>query len=122
MVDQCWQYQKDIKFRKIMKQLFNYGDLKKEHKDAAIEIAELARQLGQDNLADTIAHKFQLVEPNKFKIEDSIFAQACDQAGFKYWIMGWVAEGEGADAIHYPIVSITEDVRKLDNFITSIAK
>jgi hypothetical protein len=105
-----------------MKQLFNYGDLKKEHKDAAIEIVELARQLGQDNLADTIAHKFQLVEPNKFKIEDSIFVQVCERAGFKYWIMGWVSEGDGPDAVHYPIVSITEDVRKLDNFIINSTK
>ena len=105
-----------------MKQLFNYGDLKKEHKDAASEIADLARQLGQDNLAEVIAHKFQLVEPNKFKIEDSIFAQSCDRAGFKYWIMGWVSEGDGPDAVQYPIVSITEDVRKYDNFIINIAK
>jgi hypothetical protein len=105
-----------------MKQLFNYGDLKKEHKDAAAEIIDLAKQLGQDNLAEVIAHKFQLVEPNKFNIEDSVFAKACDSVGFKYWIMGWVAEGDGPEAVHYPIVSITEDVRKLDNFIINIAK
>jgi hypothetical protein len=101
-----------------MKELFNYGDLKKEHKDAASEIVELAKQAGQDILAELIAHRFQLIEPNRFQLENSIFAQACKAEGFNCSIMGWVTEGDTPGAIHYPLVAITEDIRKLDNFIT----
>lgn len=99
---------------------FNYGNITDEHKAAALEIVNIARSTNNDMLAELIAHKFQLVEPVKYDIADSKFVQACETMKFNYWIQGWVTEGEDKDAVHYPIISITEDVRKLNTFMDMV--
>jgi hypothetical protein len=102
---------------------FNYGQISDEQKSVAVEIIELAKQSGNNELAELIKYKFQIVEPNKFDITNSAFVQACEAAGFKYWIQGWLIEDpDNLASMQYPIISITEDVRKLDKFIESMYK
>lgn len=99
------------------KELFDYGSINEEHKKVVLEIMELAKQSGNDVFAEFIKHKFQIVEPKKYDLAESKFVEACEKHNFKYHVMGYVVDGTNPDSIHYPIVSITEDIRKLEEFI-----
>jgi hypothetical protein len=99
--------------------LFDYGaGLNETHKDAAIEIAKLAKEHGHTEFAEFILAKFQTIKRNEYDFEnESSFIKFLNKHEFKYWIMGWVKDGESPIGMHYPIISITEDIRKLDNAI-----
>ena len=102
-------------------ELFNYGDIKEEHKQAVLEVMELARQQGNDVFAELLKHKFKIEEPVKVEYTDTIFAKACEAADVKLWLMGWVQDGlDDAGSPHYPVVSITEDIRKIENLVEAI--
>jgi hypothetical protein len=102
-------------------ELFNYGDIKEEHKQAVLEVMELARQQGNVVFAELLKHKFQIEEPVKVDHKDTDFAKACEAADVKLWIMGWVQDGlADAGSPHYPVVSITEDIRKIEKLVEAI--
>lgn len=99
-----------------MKQLFNYRDIKEEHKEAAEEIANMLTDAGQTELAILIKQRFKIVEQNYFALEDSVAFQKCKQYNINCAVQGHILD----NGIHYPMVAICEDIRKLDQFIQSI--
>lgn len=99
---------------------FDYGSLNEDHKKAASEIARLLEDNGNEMIAELIKSKFQLTEPVRKKPEESIFVRACLENNIHCSIQGWVAHGIGPDAVHYPLISISEDVRVLDKLVTFI--
>lgn len=101
----------------MKEELFDYGNVTQDHKKLLLEIIELAKKSGNDVFAEFIKHKFQIVEPNRFDLANSKFIESCEKHRFSYNIQGYVVDGLNPDAVHYPIVSITEDIRKLDEFI-----
>jgi hypothetical protein len=98
--------------------VFDYGSLNDDHKAAAEECVALAKQLNQPMLAELIKVKFQLVEPNRYDMESSKFVQAAKEAGIYIAIQGHVKEGD----TEYQLVSVNEDIRKLDKFIELLNK
>jgi hypothetical protein len=98
--------------------VFDYGSLNDDHKAAAEECVALAKQLNQPMLAELIKAKFQLVEPNRYDMDSSKFVQAAKEAGIYIAIQGHVKEGD----TEYQLVSVNEDIRKLDKFIELLNK
>ena len=98
--------------------VFDYGSLNDDHKAAAEECVALAKQLNQPMLAELIKVKFQLVEPNRYDMDSSKFVQAAKEAGIYIAIQGHIKEGD----TEYQLVSVNEDIRKLDKFIELLNK
>jgi hypothetical protein len=105
-----------------VKQTFDYGSINEKQKETVEEVANLARQMGHHMFAEFLIHKFDVVEPKRFNVEDSKFCQLCKENDIRINLQGHVQEGLDANAIQYPVVSITEDVRKLDVFLENFKK
>ena len=99
-----------------MKPVFDYGSLKQEHKDTAEEIAKILSGAGQDMLATLIKEKFQLVEKPTYDWENSPFVLAAVEAGLYCNCQGTVVD----NGVNYQIVSITDDIRRLEKIIPAI--
>lgn len=101
-----------------MVELFDYGSVTEEHKKAVLEVMNLAKEHGNDMFAEYLKHKFQIEEPLRVDYKESEFAKACEQNDIKLWLMGWVQDGgAAAGSPHYPVLSITEDIRKIEKLI-----
>lgn len=103
-----------------IKQTFDYGSITDQHKEAVEEVANLARQMGNHTFAEFINHKFNVVEPKRFNLEDSEFYRFCKENEIKIFLQGHCQDGIGPEAVHYPVVSITEDIRTMDAFVAKI--
>ena len=105
-----------------MKELFDYGAIKEEHKQAVVEVMELARNSGNEVFAEFLKHKFKIEEPNKIDYKLSEFYRLCEQNNIKVWLMGHQQEGPEANpgAPLWPVLSITEDIRVIEKLIESI--
>lgn len=104
--------------------MFDYGSITEQHKEAIQEVVNLAKQSGNEMFAETIKHKFQLVEPILVNHKDTEFYKACTKNNIKVWTMGYVQDGGGNDPTipYYPVVSITEDIRKIEKLIKTLKK
>jgi hypothetical protein len=103
-----------------VKQTFDYGSITDQHKEAVEEVANLARQMGNHTFAEFINHKFNVVEPKRFNVDDSEFYRLCKENGINMFLQGYHQDGIGPDQIEYPVVSITEDIRTMDAFVAKI--
>ena len=116
MEDLSSAFQKDKEI--TMVELFDYGSVTEEHKKAVLEVMTLAKEHGNDMFAEYLKHKFQIEEPLRVDYKESEFAKACEQNDIKLWLMGWVQDGgAAAGSPHYPVLSITEDIRKIEKLI-----
>ena len=98
------------------KELFNYGEIKDEHKDAADECANILQNMNHPELAELIRKQFKIIENKKFDFKDHPFVKATEQAEVFCSVQGFVSDNE----IDYPIIGITEDVRKIMNLYKCI--
>lgn len=100
--------------------LFDYGSINQDHIAAATEIAGLAEQFGSSMLAELIRSRFKVKEIPKYDMTNSKFINECTKANIHCNVQGFVQEGQEPDYMQYQLVSICEDIRKLDAFIDSI--
>jgi predicted TIM-barrel fold metal-dependent hydrolase len=100
--------------------LFDYGSVNDDHRAAAAEISELIKAHGNDMLAELIKVRFNVVEPNRYDVAQSPFVKACKEHGLPIAIQGWIQQGEGPDAVFYPLICVNEDVRRFDEFYKKI--
>ena len=103
-----------------LKPVFDYGSINSDHMAAATEICDLIRNSGNEVLANAISQRFKLVEHVKFDHTATDFARACATAGVFLTIQGYVTNHDDPEKIHYPIISITEDVRNLQALVDAI--
>jgi hypothetical protein len=96
-----------------MKELFNYDTINESHKEAAEEIFDLLSSSGQPVLAELVKTKFRLLPKNRFDMNNTEFITRCKDSQIFAALQGWITE----DGVDYPVVSITEDIRKLEEFI-----
>ena len=99
---------------------FDYGSINEDHKKAAEEIAGLVKSLGQHDLAEIIKQRFKVQEPKRHDITQSKFFQACQATGIFCAVQGWVQVCTDIDNVHYPLVGVSEDIRKLDSLVEHI--
>lgn len=100
--------------------VFDYGSLNDDHKKAAEEIASLAEQHGMSMFADLVKTRFQVKEIPKYDISQSEFVKYCDKAGLHLGIQGFIREGGEPDIIQYPLMTLCDDVRKLEKLVEVI--
>jgi hypothetical protein len=100
--------------------VFDYGSINDDHKAAAEEIVELLRQLGIELPIKVISERFKLVEPNRFDFTQTEFYKVCREVDVFLGVQGFVVNHADPEKTEYPIVSITEDIRKLENLLQFI--
>jgi len=99
---------------------FNYGQIQKEHLDVVNEIINLANESQNIVFAEFLKWKFNIKEVKKYDLTKNKFLNAAQKAGVFCSIQGTIREGEKEGAIEYPVISITEDPRKLEKIYEAI--
>jgi hypothetical protein len=96
--------------------VFNYGEIKDEHKEAASECANILENMNHPELAELIKKQFKIVENPKFDFHGHPFVKAAEQAEVFCSVQGFVSD----NGVDYPIIGITDDVRKIINLYNCI--
>jgi hypothetical protein len=73
-------------------------------------------------LAELVKQRFKVVEIPRYDINESPFIDACKEAGIFAAVQGYLQEGSDLEKMEYPLVSICEDIRKLEKLIPAIKK
>jgi hypothetical protein len=103
-----------------IKTLFNYGDIRPDHVDAAEEIAKFLEEQGLATQAEIIRSRFKVIEIPSYDINQSIFVQYCRKFGIAFGGQGSIVEGDEPNQMQYPMIAISGDIRRLDNFVEFI--
>ena len=98
--------------------LFCYRDLNKDHKSAAQECIRILSEFNQPMLIELIKNKFKLVEHKKFDLNNSEFIKKAKEVNITTSVQGYIIEND----IEYQVIGITEDIRKLEEFVKLIKK
>ena len=93
--------------------LLNFDKLNDDHKLAASEICSMAEQMGDIMLSELIKEKFLLKQRNYYDLTKTKFFNTMESNGVKVLVQGYIKEGIN----YYPIVSVVDDIRKLDSII-----
>jgi hypothetical protein len=101
---------------KKVKYIFDYGNIKKEHKEAVEEVCKILNESNQNMISELLKAKFKIKENPKYDISLSLFLNILKNSKINYSIQGHINENN----IDYPIINISEDIRKLDKIIIEI--
>ena len=93
--------------------LFDYGDIKDEHKSAAEECAKLVESINPP-VASLIRERFKIVEPKRLPLEDSEFYRIATGFGLGVAPQGYMV---GPDGVQIPMVAICAEITKFDQFL-----
>jgi len=99
-----------------MKQVFDYGNIKKEHQDAAKEIINILEETGNEMIAILISKKFQIIPTKKYEIQKSNAIKFFKENNLQYSIQGYTTEND----IEYQWINISADIRKFEDIISKI--
>lgn len=103
--------------------LFDYGDIKKEHKEAAQEIANLLKNNGLEDISNEILSKFQIKEIPKYDMEGHPLLDCLKEANMVPVIQGHTREQKSdGTQMEYPMLVLCDDVRKFENLYEVIRK
>ena len=94
--------------------VFDYGDIKDEHKSAAEECAKLVESLNPP-VASLIRERFKIVEPKRLPLEDSEFYKRATEFGLFPATQGYMV---GPDGVHIPMVALCAEITKFDDFLS----
>lgn len=97
--------------------VFDYGNISDTQKAAAKEIADWLSSLGLHDVSRDLLVRFKIEENKKYDVSQSKFYKLCQEGGIYVAGQGVVIEGQGKDAIEYPLVAISGDIRQFDKFI-----
>jgi hypothetical protein len=104
-----------------MNPVFDYSNLNEDHKKAAVEIAIFLADQGLNEIASVIKHRFKIEEIPFYNLEKSEFYNYCKKAGLFCAVQGYIHENVNTpDAIQYPIVCISDDIRSLEKLVAVI--
>ena len=93
--------------------LFDYGDIKDEHKSAAEECAKLVESINAP-VASLIRERFKIIEPKRLPLEDSEFYKVATGFGLGVAQQGYMV---GPDGVQIPMVAICAEITKFDQFL-----
>jgi hypothetical protein len=106
-----------------IKGVFNYAEITQAQKDAVEEIVAMYKNIQgvtPEEFEQLIKLKFNINDRKKYDLDKSKFYNICKKNNIYVVPQGYMIVGEGLDATEYPILSICEDVRKLEEFIDDI--
>lgn len=93
--------------------LFDYGDIKEEHKSAAEECAKLVEPVNP-LVSSLIRERFKIVEPKRMPVEDSEFYKIAKEFGLGVATQGYMV---GPDGVQIPMISFCAEITKCDAFL-----
>ena len=100
-----------------MSDSFNVIDsnsLSKEQIKTLQDVALYLESINQPMISELIKQKYALKDFKLYDMNLSDFAKKCEEYNLSYAIQGYVSEGD----VRYPILCITEDIRKFDEFLS----
>ena len=101
---------------------FDYDNLTDEQKTAVDEVFRVLSEKYSTLDLTPLRIKFKLEEKKYYNLEDSDFYKECAKNRIVVNTQWYVRNGIGDDAIHYPIISVTGDVRDFDNIFIEYKK
>jgi hypothetical protein len=101
---------------KKVKYIFDYGNIKKEHIEAVEEVCKILNESNQSMISELLKAKFKIKENPKYDTTLSLFLNILKNNKINYSIQGYINENN----IDYPIINISEDIRKLDQITIQI--
>jgi hypothetical protein len=101
---------------------FDFGSINKDHQSAAKEIADWLNSLGLDDISKELLSRFKINPIPTYNLEESEFYKLAKNAGIFEASQGNLVEGSGKEAMQYPLVAISGDIRQMDKFIEVIKK
>lgn len=106
--------------------IFDYGDIKKEHKDVVLEIIELLRSrngVPVEMLIEELKIKFDIDEVPMKKVEDTVWGQLTKGEKLGASIQGFrEAKDENGKRIRIPHIGFSADLDWLDGFVNRLLK
>ena len=104
--------------------VFDYGNIKPEHQALVRDILKRIDNNNQpEDIKNDLSVLFKLQGENEFDLEKSIFIKYAKKVNLGPAKQGHITVKEGKDVpINYPIISICDDIRKLDNLVEEIMK
>ena len=93
--------------------LFDYSDIKEEHKIAAEECAKIVDSVAP-HVATTIRERFNIVEAKRYPIENSEFYKIATEFGLFPATQGYMI---GPDGVQIPMVAVCAEITKFDQFL-----
>jgi hypothetical protein len=94
---------------------FDYEKLSQEQKEAVDEVFRVLSERHSTLDLTPLRIKFKLEEKKYYDLEDNNFAKRCRDNKIVLDTQGWIKEGLGEDAIHYPLVTMSGDIRQFDD-------
>ena len=108
---------------KKVEQLFNYDDLSKEEVISAVkEVMNVLRNKGiEEETITELEHKFKIKQPKKYDLFTSPVCKYLNSKDISITAQGYITENVNTkDEIQFPIVSIVEDIRKLEAIMVDL--
>ena len=106
--------------------IFDYGDIKKEHKDVVLEIIEWLRSrngVPTEMLIEELKIKFQIEEVPMKKVDDTVWGQLTKGEKLGASIQGFrEAKDENGNRIRIPHIGFSADLDWLDGFVNRLIK
>lgn len=93
---------------------FDYEKLSQEQKEAVDEVFRVLSEKYSTLDLTPLRIRFKLEEKKYYDIEDSDFAKRCKNNKIVLDTQGWIKTGLGDDAIHYPLITLSGDIRQFD--------
>jgi hypothetical protein len=101
---------------------YDYGNITKDDKALVKEIIKMLEKENQYGLSEQLKLTFGLKDITRYEIEKSVFYNLCKENNIALQKQGDIKVSENGIHTEYPIVSICEDIRRLDKFIENIFK
>ncbi len=93
---------------------FDYERLSQEQKEAVDEVFRVLSEKHSTLDLTPLRIKFKLEEKKYYDLKDSNFCKRCKDNKIVVDTQGWIKEGLGEDAIHYPLVTMSGDIRQFE--------
>lgn len=101
---------------------FNYEKLTEEQKLAVDEVFRVLSEKYSTLDLTPLRIKFKLEEKKYFDLDESNFAKRCKEKKIVINTQGYIKDGIGDDAIHYPLISLDGDIRQFDDLFNDYKK
>ena len=115
-------WNRKVNFRDDVLKKYDYGQITKDDQVLVNEIVNILEAKGQKEIALNLKEQFQIIEHEKFNLQDSIFFQTCKNAGLRIHPQGDIMVTENGKTVLYPMVDVCDDIRKFDKMISDLMK
>lgn len=112
---------KDNQIEKIYPN-YDYGKITDKDVILVREIISILEKEKSFSTAEQLKIQFQLKENEKYDIQKSLFFKYCEKAGIRTSKQGFITVSENGKITEYPIVSVGDDIRRLNKIIEEVYK